>query len=344
MRSVGLSIPSPSVKARLTGLVALLVTGGCFVILFSRIEWRGVLAALAEARWDILPLSVALSLVGNCWLNVVRWRLFLGGLGWPIGGPQSRVAKLGGIPFKALLPFQSGEALRILYCHRQVGIPPLATAASIILEYAWTIGTLLAIILIGGIVSGLNPHGVTRTALVLLATGGLALGLFRLPPVRRLGRRTVRSLIGEAGSADPEEPLHPPWGLRRTVSIVAISALVMGLKLLNFGLIFYALGVRLSLAYDLVLASAVYLVGFLPISFFGLGTREAATVVFLSGLAPANILLAGAMLISLIEFILPLPICAFWSRHLLVGLSSGLPPSRDLENLSSDHDGLVSHG
>ena len=93
--------------------------------------------------------------------------------------------------------------------------------------------------------------------------------------------------------------------LKTSLFLLLYSLFLKGLELLDYFLIFKALGLDIPFKPFLIFAPLSMLLSELPITFLGLGSREAALVFFFSSFAPPHLLLAAGLLISFSEYLLP---------------------------------------
>lgn len=93
--------------------------------------------------------------------------------------------------------------------------------------------------------------------------------------------------------------------LRNALPLISYSLFLKSFELLDYFLIFKALGLDVPLRSLLTFAPLVMLISEVPITFLGLGSREAALLFFFSGFAPLERLLAAGILISFSEYLLP---------------------------------------
>ena len=97
--------------------------------------------------------------------------------------------------------------------------------------------------------------------------------------------------------------------MRKEVSqgifLIPYSLFLKGFELVDYFLIFKALDLDIPLKSLLMFAPLAMLISEIPITFLGLGSREAAIVFFFSSFGSLEKLLAAGILISFSEYILP---------------------------------------
>jgi len=89
------------------------------------------------------------------------------------------------------------------------------------------------------------------------------------------------------------------------------------IELFNYYLIMRAFNIEVPFVVVLSLGAVVMLVSELPISFLGLGTREAAVILLFAKYAPLETLLACGLLFSLVEYVLPNLACLPFTKGFL---------------------------
>ncbi len=110
--------------------------------------------------------------------------------------------------------------------------------------------------------------------------------------------------------------------IKQLLLLIAYSTLLKGVEVLGYFLVFRALGIRVPPQALLTYIPLTMLIAEIPITFMGLGTREAALVYFLGSYAPASSLLAAGVLVSFTEYVLPNVVSLAWTRQFLNKLAT----------------------
>lgn len=92
---------------------------------------------------------------------------------------------------------------------------------------------------------------------------------------------------------------------KNALFLLSYSLFLKGFELLDYFLVFKALGLDIPLRPLLVFTPLAMLISEIPISFLGLGSREAAIVFFFSSFGSLEKLLVAGILISFSEYLLP---------------------------------------
>lgn len=272
---------------------------GLLVVLFLRIDFDAVLSQLADVRWGWVALVVVLPHLA-IWLSAIKWRLLLGRLGVSVSRSNAFWLYMIGTFFNNFLPSSAGgDVVRAMELRRetdQTGAIVAATLAERLIGFAALI-TLLPLALVDARIRGATPFlplaiGAALVALVvgawLLLSGHLGQAL-RLLRLGRVGRALDRS----------ESALRRVLRDRHAVGAsFVLSVAFYGIAILTVWVASRAVAHPLGIRGVEAVVPLVLLVGSLPISLNGLGTKEAAYV-FLLGLLgmPAPTALALAVIL-----------------------------------------------
>lgn len=260
--------------------------------LLHRLDLGGLGSRLGrlDARWTTVAFTVVLvAVVVSAW----KWGLILRGRGHAIPFRKLLGHYYVGLFFNNVLPTTvGGDAVRAWATTRETGEVPEAVG-SVVSERLLAGVALGVTALLGLPFVGASPRLVAGV-LGFLAVDLVLVGLFLVPrfaervvtsvlPARRSGARAVVSRTVNAVRATLANP-----GLAGRV--VALSVLFQVLVAAVNAALFAALGVPVGLARCVVFTPMVFTVTMLPISFSGLGVREAAYAYFfgLGGTPPAD--------------------------------------------------------
>ncbi|MFH1996766.1 MAG: lysylphosphatidylglycerol synthase transmembrane domain-containing protein [Candidatus Omnitrophota bacterium] len=268
------------------------------VILFTKIKPSMVLEVIVLADRPLLALSLAVSLGAHIIFAPIRFRAILRSFGCLIPLSEIIIFRMGSLPVKMIFPLRGEELSRVAYLRKihRVSIPKAAGAV--------IAGYLLNILILTAIVVGCSA-AFDRTPLKLALFFVLALCVTALPAL-------FRSCIS---SERVKKALGPKWekirALRditapRTLVTLSIQSLCIELcKLLNTFLLFRALGVNIPPAEFLLRAPLTLIAAALPITLWGLGTRESSILLLFAGFASPEQLLGASLLISFVNSIFP---------------------------------------
>jgi hypothetical protein len=277
------------------------VTLGMLLWVLDRVPWGDVWARAAGVWPAPIAAAAALSILGNAWFACQKYRLILRSLGTEMRLRDVILLKLGSAPLKGLLPLKSGEVVRLIYLQRTQGLSYVRGVVSVALNLGWTVLALGLIMLPGHLGQGAGPLGwYAGAGLVALLGSAIWLAGRNRAPGHRV--RTVSWLPPEAW-----EIWRGLWGLGsgHTARILLFSLAFEGIKVLNYGLVFAAMGISVPWGDLFRIAPLLMLLSSLPVSIMGLGIREGGVMIAFSGAAADAHLVGAGMWISFLEAILP---------------------------------------
>lgn len=267
---------------RLVGLaVSLVLLAGLYFV----VDLDALAAAVrrSDPAWLLLGLLLVVPLT---WATA--WRFTLVSRGASVRTGEAVRLVLAASTLNLFLPSKMGDLAKSVVLTRRHGMEPTRSFAVVVLEKALDMASLL----LWGLVGILTvAAGDPRFALALLPVGGLfvllALLLSPLPAAAGLAR-----LCGRLLPAKPRallERFSDDWsGIvgwfwqnpRRALGTTLLSVGIWALHLAQFWLFTRALGGAVPLLDNMAFATLSILVGLLPFTFAGVGTRDAAIVLF----------------------------------------------------------------
>ncbi len=270
-----------------------------------RVPWTEVWSNLGQVKVWPLVFAGILSLVGNAWLTCEKYRLILSGLGIEMRLWEVVLLKLGSVPLKNVLPLKAGEIVRLVYLRRIHGVSYLRGGASVILNLACTLLG-LGLLMLPGYVAFMDERA-----------GWVLAGLIGVLSLLALGAGGEKR---EAGQGDEGGKLARPvssglrgaWEVASGLGPVGLARLLgysitfEGIKLVNYALIFVAMGITVSWGQLFRAIPPLILLSSLPISVMGLGIREGGVLLaFSEATSEANLVSAG-LWVSVVEGLVPL--------------------------------------
>ena len=256
-------------------------------ILTTKLNWQEFLATLRGAQADWLFAALA-AYGGVVLVSIVRWHLLLEVAGAAVGWVRTAQLAVAGLFFNSVLPgVMGGDVIRAFWAARDAPQARPAAVVSILLErvLGLTATVLLGAALILPRWNELNQHPVTQAgALAFVTVAGLLLVMLAVlatPYSSRLlaGNHSSgwRKAAAEGAQACHVCLTHPVGaGVGLLLSLISQAFLVT---------LFFTVAEAMALPADFwQLASVlpmVAMVTVLPITWNGLGLREAAFVTFL---------------------------------------------------------------
>ena len=199
-----------------------------------------------------------------------------------------------GFFFGAVTPAKAGDFLRTLYLKRSVGLPIGSGLAATAVERVFDLLFLFFAALIGLILFSLHysiDMSIVFLLIVFLAAFFLSLFvLTRKKWVVFLLRPIFNFLLPEKFKQKFKSSFHEFYdamgiltGNKKAVGLVAFVTIASWLFIIfQFYLIAVSLGIPVSFWFILSVMPAILLIEVLPISFAGIGTRDATAIFFLS--------------------------------------------------------------
>ena len=258
-----------------------------FVVVLATSDLNQVLNTLTRMNLFYLaltPLAFALIMLIKSW----RWKLLLSAQGIDFSLGEAFLAYTSSFYVGQLTPGRLGEFVRIFYLLER-GYSPGTSSVSLILDRLFDLGIVL---LLGylGMFGFLGTFQGSNVVLSGLGLGGLAIGLglaLRQTEVRRAVRRmAARFLIPKRYQATFDTVWNDfAFGVRRIVANKRIVVRILLLTVLSwvvYSVLMYMLAhsvqIDIPLWFVVVCVSVTALVVMIPISIFGVGTRDATLI------------------------------------------------------------------
>jgi uncharacterized protein (TIRG00374 family) len=292
----------------------ILVTGLVLAILAVSVGVRETFAAFlnADVRWLLLAiLTILLIRVAMA----VRWWLILSAYGFSIG--IWKVTKLIFVTSSlgSVLPVGIGQDLLRGYHIVQREGRVSEVSASIILDRVLGMISMALVAAVAGILAMESLESSPSLQLAVLSAGAILVGFGVLYLIRRKMRHWFRfestrlpKKVAEWMNELSTSVLDGSVSGKALISILLLSVLVQLARTAAFILVFTALGVSTDSLYYFVTIPIVFLLLQVPISLGGLGVREGALVVFLSGAGfTPEISVAGGLIFHCLQLVAYLP-------------------------------------
>lgn len=252
---------------RILGLVV-------FVLILVRIDLGRVAETIGGARLELVAGSLILAAPFFI-AKSYRWRVILRQYDIDVSGGQALQMYCAGLFAGQATPGQLGELVRARFLWAR-GHDAVKSMVSVVVDRALDLAALVLVAIPGfGLVFG---AGAALALLIALLTISIAVVLIRPRRVLRaiawrLGPRSqgfaarVDELIGAM-----ERSMRTRWD----ASVLVLTTLgSLGINLLRFYLLLVSLGLSLPIANFVFGVALANLLGLLPVSVFGVGTRDA---------------------------------------------------------------------
>jgi uncharacterized protein (TIRG00374 family) len=291
---------------RLRTIAFRLIGLGILALILLRLDLEATLATLAGVRWGYLLLAVAVNplLFG---IKSWRWRELLRMQGIGYRWLDAFLAFVAGLFLGLVTPGRVGDMGRAFYLKQDLDVPVSEGLANVLMDRLFDLNTILVLGAAGLVWFRLLPGW----ALVLIVAG--VVGALLMPAAllsERLtawGLRLVRQLpfLYRFGSRLTQATGRFQQGLRPLLAPRLVVPL--GLTLMAYALFFgqaqllaVALELKIGIVYLAVCLSVAGVITLLPISFSGLGTRDAILITLF---APLGLVAEQAVAFSTLFFL-----------------------------------------
>lgn len=291
-------------------LISIAVSLTILGIIYWRIDIGGIAEAFAHSKFWVLAGGI-LMVAPITWMTAWRFTR-LAPAGTPIGAGEATRLVLAASSLNMVLPSKMGDLAKAWFIRDRGHMAGGRALALVVYEKALDMISLLVWCALG---LAVYPD---KGALFWIMTLGVACGLFCglisvgsrqaailfFDIVRRCVPKKAGAKVG--GLAEQWADMHAAfWADRKRVLELAVISLALWfLHLFQIWLFVLALGAVVPLLDNLALAPLAILAGLLPLTFAGIGTRDAALIFFFAPyMAPA----AGAALglLCTLRYILP---------------------------------------
>lgn len=313
-------------KKRLMGLtISVLLLG----LLLWHVSLPDLLANLRRTHWGLFAVALVLFIpqtLAIAW----RWKQLVAPFA-PLPLAESVRLVLAGSTMNLVLPGKMGDLTKGWFLAKQGAVSKPLGLGVVVFEKMLDVAALAAFMLIGALLLLVRegnhlpvPLGslMLAAALGLAAVGGVAVLYFvpltRLPGMAWLVSRAAqnqslakvhRLLLSSHNTMEALQQRHARRG-----AIIGMSGLIWALHLAQIYLFFACVDATPTVGKFFAMVPLAIFVGLLPISIAGFGTRDAAFVALLTGIAPAAVL-AASFYVNL-RYLLPaLAGVAFLARY-----------------------------
>jgi len=262
-------------------------------VLFRKIGSESFSSSLSGVRTGLLTAAVLISVGVNVFMGTDIWRCILNRMGCPITYWSTLVIRAGCAPFKFLMPLKSGEISKAIALKRIEGFPLAKGLGSVIFHRFLLVCSVGLLFMLGLIWN--HPETLPGLLAAGLALGAAGYFLSRRPFFQK--KLQLGALLSGF-----------ELGIGTRIALLGYCFLYMAAEVASSYILLLSAGVRAPVGLILLLVPVVILISHIPVAVGGIGTREAAIMVLFSGYAPAGSLLSAGLLISLVEYVLPVVI------------------------------------
>ncbi len=303
-------------KAVLRFVLTWLLTVAILVILFSRIKFTDVMALVQQTDIRFLGAAVLCSWLAHVVFSSARYQAVVGAMGCGVSFSEAVLIRMGCNPIKGILPMKTGELAIIAYMKKKHHLSYPGGFFSLLFGYVFSFVVLILLCSLGGAIYFHDTlPGMIYAALSLLIL--FSITPFSLRQISRLITRMVKKyrIYPETWTSVME--IYDAGAIK---NIILHSAGIEGSKLLIIFFLLKSLRVEIPPDALLFLGSATILAVYLPVTYWGLGIRESAVLLLFYGYAVPEKLLAGSLLITFVDGMLPVLLGLFFVKPFLNNL------------------------
>lgn len=281
-------------KSILRPILLLIITVAIFYLIFSRISVSSVLGVLLHSQLGFLLIAFFLTLLFIV-IQAKRYQILLEAIGYSLTYQKCLYVIMGAIPLSSITPSKAGDVIRAYYLKDE--IPASKTIGSVITERVFDILSLILFSLVG--LAFYEKYDLAGIALIILA-GIIAMFVFaRTGFIFRLPLKSSWN-----------EKLHNiAYSMERLTSnkrafftIMAYSLFLWFLSIIQTVTFFYALDINIPLLFTMANIPIAIIIGLVPVTLGGMGTRDGAIIFLFSGYATPSQLLGVGILFSLFRY------------------------------------------
>jgi len=273
------------------------VTIVIFVFLFQKINIHNFLVALRSVDIVLFTLAAGILFLADVVADADKWKIILKALGCPISFGEALFITLGSYPLRALLPFKAGEIIKVVYLKRRKNLKIKYGVSSVLLDKVYNLIGVL-VLFASGMIMNTGMIKELYLGMVLASIGNKEKKSSLLAGFKKISLK-IYTPVHQVVFTLKEISLSKKTGL------LIYSILIQLIRVVAVFFIFKAVGVELYFGVLFFLMPIVVLLSNIPVTTFGLGTREASLVLLFSGYGPLERLLSVGILISVVEFLIP---------------------------------------
>lgn len=289
------------------------VTIAILVIIFSRIRFFDVFAVLKQTDIHLLFMGVLFSILAHIIFSSARYQKIVEYLGYRISFFESVIIRMGCNPIKGVLPFKVGELAILAYMKKKHDLSYPLGLFSLFIGYFFSFVALVLFCSCGGIFYFHNLFQKIIFTLVLV----IILFLISTSNLKKIFRLINLFFKKNRKMSEALALLGEKYDVKTMRNIFPYSMGIEGSKLLIIFVLLKSLHIEISFDALLLFGSATIIASYLPITYWGMGIRESAILFLLYGYATPEKLLAGSLLITFVDGVLPALLGLFFVKPFL---------------------------
>jgi len=275
-----------------TSLV-LLITFAIFIIIFARVNIWVVIEALYSIN-KLYLIASSIPLIISVIIQIKRWQILLNAMGYVISYSKSFCVIMGALPLAAITPSHAGDVIRAYYLRQD--IPKEETIGGVITERMFDVAALIILSLIIMIYYKNYEFILIISSISVILIILLCIVVYA-PTYALLQRISKRK--AEAFSLSLRKLTRNSIAFSLT-SICTIA--IWLLSAMQVTLLFYAMDIEVPFLFVMGNIPLAIIIGMIPISFGGMGTRDAMIMVLFAGYGTPAQLVAVGLLFSFTRY------------------------------------------
>jgi len=292
-----------------TWLVAIII----LAVIFSRIHPADVMAVLKQTDIGYLSLGILFSLLAHVFFTVARYQNMIRLVGCSLSWGEALLLRMGCNAVKGVLPFKTGEVAIVAYMKKVQNLSYPRGVFSVLFGTVFSLMVLILFCSAGGIF-----HFSDRPLSMIFVAVFLTIFLLLiLSSFRRVPSSMVRYLKKYFRLPEDLAFLMEKYDPAIIKNIIFHSLGIEGSKLIIIFVVLKSLQIEMSAAALLLWGSATILAAYLPLTYWGLGVRESAVLFLFADYAAPGQLLAGGLLITFVDSVLPVLLGLFFVKPFL---------------------------
>lgn len=297
-----------------------------FVIIFSSIEFTDVLRVMKRTDIRFLSAAIAFSFFAHVIFSSARYQKVIESLGCRISFFESVIIRMGCNPIKGILPFKTGELAIAAYMNKKHNLSYSQGLFSLLFGYIFSLMVLMIFYFCGGIFYFHDPYQKIIHAAIFMLVLFLAMPL----NFKKISQRITGCLKRYQKQREDLTYLIEKYDTKTITNIFIFSSGIETSKLLIIFAVLKSFHVTIPVEALLLPGSITIIAVYLPITYWGLGVRESAILLVFSSYATPETLLAGSLLITFIDGVLPVLLGLFFIKPFLNGLWEKEKEGRDV--------------
>lgn len=266
--------------------IILLTTLLIFFLLFLKIDFGEFLLNFKKAGIGILILTLIISIVFNLFISSIKLQNIVHLFNCNLNFKRAFLVRAASLPIRSISPFKAGEVINAYYLKKHHNLALGKGIAVIIIDRFFSLTSLLFFILIA--LFYMKEYYILLILLCLFLISLFSLRFFK-------SNEKIKDIL----------EYSKVFRVKEISYIFFISVLLQLSKFINAILLLKALGISVPFLLIILYVSLSILISSVPITIFGLGTREAAIIFFFTQYASYELLLVFSLLFSFVEFIFP---------------------------------------